>query len=49
MTLFSQDATDPYDVLIFYATTFGTFLYASKNSTVLRGGSVIGNVGVATA
>jgi hypothetical protein len=37
VALFSQDATDPYDVMIFYDKTFGTFLYASKGSSVLQG------------
>ncbi|HXK02177.1 MAG TPA: hypothetical protein VMS37_07225 [Verrucomicrobiae bacterium] len=37
VALFSQDATDPYDVLIFYDTTFGTYLYVTKGSPVLQG------------
>jgi hypothetical protein len=41
VALFSQDSTDPYDVMIFYDKTFGTFLYAPKGSPVLQGGSVV--------
>ena len=49
VALFSQDATDPYDVMIFYDKTFGTFLYAPKGSPVLQGVSVVvGNTGVFT-
>jgi hypothetical protein len=46
VALFSQDATDPYDVLIFYDNTFGTFVYAPKNSAVLQGGAVVSTTGV---
>ena len=45
VALFSHDATDPYDGLIFYDRTFGTFLFAQKNSPVLQGSGGIGNVG----
>ena len=37
LNMFSQDSTDPIDVLIFTDRSFGTYLYAEKGSSVLQG------------
>jgi hypothetical protein len=37
VSLFSQDSTDPFDVMIFTDRSFGTYLYAEKGSSVLQG------------
>jgi hypothetical protein len=38
INIFSQDSTDPFDMMIFIDRSFGTYLYAEKGSSVLQGG-----------
>jgi hypothetical protein len=38
VNIFSEDSTDPFDIMFFIDRSFGTYLYAENGSSVLQGG-----------